>query len=110
MFDTKSKKQVLSLVQPLVPITYDNYRQRLKRHLENEEMAKMGVNNEDYGTHSFRIGGLSILGNDSSVCPAFIQKSVRHKRLSSTMGYICPDMRTTLKASDILCGNNPKEG
>ena len=82
----------------------------MKRHLENDELAKMGVNNDDYGTHSFRICRLSMIGNDGKVSPAFIQKSARHKCLSSTMGYIRLDMQTALRASDLISRNDPKEG
>ena len=97
-------------MQPVVAMKYDNHRNRLKEHLEHSEMTSHGVNKEDFGTHSFRIGGLSVLGNDGSVSPAFIQKSVRHKHINLTMGYIRPNLRTALKASDLLCGNNPKKG
>ena len=100
MFDTWSKKQVLSLAQPVVPITYDNYRQCLKRHLEKDELAKTGVNNDYYGTHPFRIGSLSMMDNDRNISPVFIQKSARHKCLSSTMNYIRQNMQTALRVSD----------
>ena len=49
-------------------------------------MSSLGVNKEDFGTHLFRIGALSILGNDVSMSSAFIQKSARHKHINSTMG------------------------
>merc|ERR1712089_81883 len=77
-------KQVLSTKMPLEPMNYDNYRQRLKRHLDSEEFKAMGVLPEDYGTHSFRIGGSSVMGADQIVSPVFIQKNMRHKNIQST--------------------------
>ena len=46
------------------------------------DMTILGVNLDDFGTRSFKILGLSVLGNDRQVNPAFIQRSVRHKNLS----------------------------
>ena len=91
-------------------MTYDNYRKRLKAHLEHQDMTSLGVTAEDFGTHSFRIGGLSVLGNDGQVQPAFIQKSARHKHLNSTTRYIQPSLKSSLAMSDILCGNDPNKG
>ena len=59
---------------PSVAITYDNYRKRLKKNLDCKTLKKMGVYPEDYSTHSFRQGGLSVLA-DGDMHPAFIQKS-----------------------------------
>ena len=56
------------------------------------------------------IGGLSVLGNDGQVQPAFVQKSARHKNLNSTMRYIRPSLKSSLAMSDILCGNDPDKG
>ena len=42
------------------PITYNNYRSRLKKHMDDETLKDMGVSAVDYSTHSFRRGGLSI--------------------------------------------------
>ena len=64
---------------PKVPITYDNYRKHLKRHLDCETLKEMGAYPQDYSTHSFRKRGLSVLA-DGEMHPAFIQKSARHKR------------------------------
>ena len=85
VLDLKTHQQVISLKQPVEPMKYDNYRNCLKAHLEHSELISLGVNREDYGTHSFHIGGLSVLGNDGSVSPAFIQKSAQHIHLSSNM-------------------------
>ena len=45
----------------------------------------LGVFPQDYSTHSFRKGGLSVLGADFTVSPAFVQKSARHKHWASTV-------------------------
>ena len=58
---------------PKVPITYNNYRKHLKQHLDCKTLKEMGVTPEDYSTHSFRIGGMSVLA-DGEVHPAFLQK------------------------------------
>ena len=60
---------------PMVAITYDNYRKHLKKHLDCETLKEMGVFPEDYSTHSFRQGGLSVLA-DGDMHPALIQKSL----------------------------------
>ena len=73
---------------PCDSMTYDNYCQRLKRHLDSEELKEMGVLPEDFGTHSFRIGGASVMGADFTVIPVFIQKSLRHKKFESTLNYL----------------------
>ena len=91
-------------------MNYDNYRQRLKRHLDSEEFKAMGVLPEDYGTHSFRIGGSSVMGADQTVSPVFIQKNMRHKNIQSTLNYIRPSLGQALRANDILCGNDAGEG
>ena len=62
-----------------IPFTYDNYRKSLKKHLNCKTLQEMGVSPEDNSTHSFRLGGLSVLA-DGEVNPAFLQKSARHKR------------------------------
>ena len=64
---------------PMVSITYNNYRKHLKKHLDCETLKDMGVFLEDFSTHSFRQGGLSVLA-DGEVHPVFIQKSARHKQ------------------------------
>ena len=110
MLDVNTRQQVISLKQPVEPMKYDNLRNHLKAQLEHSELTSLRVNREDYGTHSFRIGGLSVLGNDGSVSPAFIQKSARHKHLSSTMRYIRRTLKSALRASDILFGNDPNKG
>ena len=91
-------------------MNYDNYRQRLKRHLDSEEFKAMGVLPEDYGTHSFRIGGSSVMGADQTVSPVFIQKNMRHKNIQSTLNYIRPSLGQALRANDILCGNEAGDG
>ena len=63
---------------PKVPITYDNYRNHLKKHLDCETLREMGAYPKEDSTHSFRKGGLSVLA-DGEMHPAFIQKSARHK-------------------------------
>ena len=70
----------------------------------------MGVLLEDYGTHSFRIGGSSVMGADQTVSPVFIQKNMRHKNIQSTLNYIRPSLGQALRANDLLCGNAPGEG
>ena len=109
-FDIFTGKQVLSIKKPLEPMTYDNYRQRLKRHMDTEECKAMGVLPEDYGTHSFRIGGSSVMGTDQTVSPVFIQKNMRHKNIQSTLNYIRPSLGQALRANDLLCGNSEGEG
>ena len=63
---------------PMTPITNDKYRKCLKQHLDCRTLREMGVTPKDYSTHSFRLGGLSVLSN-GEVNPAFLQKSARHK-------------------------------
>ena len=109
-FDPFTGKQILSLKVPCEAMLYDNYRQRLKKHLDSEDLKAMGVLSEDYGTHSFRIGGASVLGADSSVSPVFIQKNLRHKNIQSTLNYIRPSLGQALHANDILCGNTAGDG
>ena len=69
----------------------------------------MGVSAVDYSTHSFRRGGLSILG-DSEMHPSYIQNSARHKCGESSVTYIKPSLSKALQANDLLSGNNPEEG
>merc|ERR1712030_96551 len=109
-WDVIRRQTVIALKVPGEAMTYDNYRKRLKAHLEHQDMTSLGVTAGDFGTHSFRIGGLSVLGNDGQVQPAFVQKSERHKNLNSTMHYIQPSLKSSLAMSDILCGNDPKMG
>ena len=59
---------------PKVPITYNNYRKHLQMHLDCGTLREMEAYPEDYSTHSFRKGGLSVLA-DGEMHPAFIQKS-----------------------------------
>ena len=61
----------VTIQTPMVPISYDNYRNHLKRHLDCETLRDMGVFPLDYSTHSFRKGGLSVLA-DGKMHPAFI--------------------------------------
>ena len=75
-----------------------------------DDLREIGVYPQDYSTHSFRKGGLSVLGADCMVSPAFIQKSARHKHFASTVNYIDPTMSEALRANDHLCGNDPQEG
>ena len=109
-WDNINRQTVIALKVPSEAMTYDNYRKRLKTHLEHQDMTSLGVTAGDFGTHSFRIGGLSVLGNDGQVQPAFVQKSARHKNLNSTMRYIQPSLKSSLAMSDILCGNDPDKG
>ena len=71
-FDIFTRKQVLSIKKPIESMSYDNFLQRLKKHLDSEEFKEMAVLPEDYGTHSFRIGGSSVMGADQTVSPVFI--------------------------------------
>ena len=70
---------VVQIQLPITPISYDNYRKRMKNHLDCEKLREMGVTPEDYFTYSFRLGGLSFLSDDD-VNPAFLQKSADHKQ------------------------------
>ena len=90
-------------------MTYDNYRKRLKKHLDDEILKDMGVTPEDYSTHSFRLGGISVL-SDGDVHPAFVQKNAHHKTWDSTVNYINLSLSKALRASDLLEGNDPSEG
>merc|ERR1712089_47195 len=92
------------------PMSYDNYRQRLKRHIDTKECKAMGVLPEDYGTHSFRIVGSSVMEADQTVSPVFIQKNMRHKNIQSTLNYIRLSLGQALRANDILCGNDAGDG
>ena len=94
---------------PMVPITYDNYRNRLKKHLDCETLRELGVFPLDYSTHSFRKGSLSMLA-DGEIHPAFIQKSTRHKCWESSSLYIDVSLPKALKANELLSGNDPSEG
>ena len=64
----------ISIEIPSVAITYNNYRKDLKKHLDCKTLREMGVFPDDYSTHFFRQGGLSVLA-DGDIHPAFIQKS-----------------------------------
>ena len=93
----------------MVPITYDNYRNHLKRHLDCETLSDMGVFPSDYSVNSFRKGGLSVLA-DGEMHPAFIQKSTHHQRWESSVTYIDASLSKALKANDLLSGNDLSEG
>ena len=69
----------------------------------------MGIYPEDYSTHSFRQGGLSVLA-DGDMHLALIQKSARNKRWESSMIYINPSLPKALRANDLLSGNELSEG
>ena len=69
---------LITICSPMEPITYDNYRKDLKRHLDCETLRELGVFPADYSTHSFRKGSLSMLA-DGDMHPAFIQKSACHR-------------------------------
>ena len=60
---------------PLEPMSYNTYRQNLKRHLDGKALRELGVYPVDYSTHSFRKGGLSMLA-DGGMHPVYIQKSL----------------------------------
>ena len=64
--------QTVSISLPCTQFLYENYRRRLKVHLDTAELREMGVFPKDYSTHSFRKGGLSVLGADCTVTPAFL--------------------------------------
>ena len=95
-WDNVTKKTVITLKVPGEAMKYDNYRKRFKAHLAHNDMTSLGVNADDFGTHSFRIRGLSVLGNDGQVNPSFIQRSASHKNLNSTMRYIRPSLKSSL--------------
>lgn len=67
-----------------------------------------GVIQEDYSTHSFRLGGFSVL-SDGDVNPEFLKKSAHHMRWESTVSYINPSLPKALRANDLLAGNDPSE-
>ena len=75
-FERVKPTYFVTIQTPMVPITYDNYRNHLKRHLDCETLRDRGVFPSDYSMHSFRKGGLSVLA-DRYVHPAFVLKSVR---------------------------------
>ena len=81
----------------------------MKKYLDCETLKEMGVCSEDYSTHSFRQGGLTVLA-DGEVHPAFIKKSAQHKRWESSVTYINPSLRKALRANDLLSGNELSEG
>jgi len=58
---------------PPASINFNNYRKRLKFHLDSEELKDIGVHPKDYSTHSLRLGGLSFMVADNVVTPAFIK-------------------------------------
>ena len=67
---------------PIVSISYNLYRKHLKQHLDCEALKELGVYPEDYSTHSFRKGSLSMLA-DGDMDQSFIQKAAHHKRPES---------------------------
>ena len=96
-----TEKVVLS--NPVVPHSYDSFRQDLKKICETDAVIASGVDSH-YTPHSFRAGGLSVMAN-GSVALAFIQKAGRHKKIESTNIYMNPNTCTALRTSDLLCGN-----
>ena len=80
---------------PQVPIKYDSYRKRLTKHLDCKTLKEMGVSPKDFSTHSFRLGGLSMLA-DGEINPAFIQNSAPHKHWESSVTYIKPSLSKAL--------------
>ena len=82
----------------------------MKKHLDKAELREMGISPQDYSTHSFREGGISVLGADCIVTLAFTQKNAQHKYWDSMVKYIDPTLKEALRANDLLCGNDPKEG
>ena len=100
---------LVTICVPIVSISYNVYRKYLKQHLDCEALKELGVYPEDYSTHSFRKGSLSMLA-DGEMHPAFIQKAAHHKRLESSVTYIEASLSKVLKANDLLSGNNPSEG
>ena len=107
-FEQVKPTYYIAIQIPKVPITYDNYRKHLKRHLDCETLKDMGAYPEDYSTHSFRKGGLSVLA-DGEMHPAFIQKSVHHKWWESSVTYIDPSLPKALRANDLLSGKDLSE-
>ena len=87
-------------------MTYHSYCQCLKAHLANDELKQMGVLPWDYSTHSFRIGGLSIMNADEVVTPTFTKKNAPQKRIDSTLNYCHSTMGEALQASNVLSGND----
>ena len=90
-------------------MTHNNYRNRLKKHLDDETLKDMGVSAVDYSTHSVRRGGLSTLV-DGEIHPSYIQNSARHKHWELSVTYIKPSLSKALRAHNLLSGNNPGEG
>ena len=56
-----TQKVIIQIFQ--TPMTYNNYKNRLKKYLDDETLKDMGVSAVDYSTHDFRKGGLSILAD-----------------------------------------------
>ena len=94
---------------PIEALSYNVYRKHLKRHLDCAALKEMGVFPDNYSTHSFRKGSLSMLV-DGDMHPAFIQKAAQHKRADSSVTYIESYISKALNANDLLSGNNPSEG
>ena len=105
-----SQSTLIQIQIPFAPVTYDNFRNPLKNHLDCKELMDMGVHLEDYSTHSFRLGGLSVIVDDKVVTLAFLKKSAHLKRWDSTVSYIKPSLPLALRANDLLSGNQPAEG
>ena len=99
----------VAIREPIEAITYNIYRECLKRHLDCEALKELGVYPSDYSTHSFRKGSLSMLA-DGDMHPAYIQKAARHKQAESSVIYIEASLSKALKANNLLSGNNPSEG
>ena len=64
--------------EPIEAISYNVYRKHLKQHLDCEALKDLGVYPEDYSTHSFRKGSISMLA-DGDMQQSFIQKAACHK-------------------------------
>ena len=84
-FDFLSQRQSLTVKEPQEPITYDNFQQRLMVHLDKDKLKQIGVLPQDYSTHSFRFGGLSVINADKVVNPAFIKRNTRPNRIDNTL-------------------------
>ena len=72
MFAQVFKSTLIQIQIPFTPVTYDNFQNSLQKHLDYKELLDMGVHLEDYSTHSFRLGGNSVITDDKVVMSAFL--------------------------------------
>ena len=80
-FNAVTKTYKIEVQDPPASITYDNYR---KCDLDSEELKEMGFYAEDYSTHSFRLGGLSVMV--SSGLPSFHSEKYQVQKIELQSG------------------------